>query len=439
MKRLYIYSLLMAGAVLAGCSSENPFTGEEEENGVGVFSKDALNLDVRTEETIKQKAPTRAGNDEINLDDFKIVFNNASTGEAYTSYRYADMPDIVELPAGTYTIYAEYGEDQVAAHESPYYVGRSDEFVISSKSITSDIGTIQCNLNNVKTSVYFDPTLVQHMDDNAYVEVKLGNYSTSSLRFNKEHSKNGTAGYFKAGSETTLVATFKGNIDGYEVNETKTLNGVAAGNHYRFTFKLHNHKGETTGSVPGTIEVDASVSVTDVNLGVELKPDEVLDDDERPTEDPEPGTENPPTPPTEGGPTVTAREPINLDGWNDAYEGLQCILDVHSDTGITGFTVKIDSDTLAPLLGDVGLAKEFDLITGQALSDDVEPGKDLEAGLSGLELPVKNQVKDQTDVIFNVSDFMGLLGIYGAADHKFVLTVTDAGGTTVKELKLRTK
>lgn len=416
----------MAGAVLAGCSSENPFTGEEEENGVGVFSKDALNLDVRTEETIKQKAPTRAGNDEINLDDFKIVFNNASTGEAYTSYRYADMPDIVELPKGTYTIIAEYGEDQVAAHESPYYIGYSDEFTVSPMSITSNIGTIQCNLSNVKTSVYFDPTLVQHMDDNAYVEVKLGNLSTSSLRFTKDHSKNGTAGYFKAGEETTLVATFRGNIDGYEVNETKTLDGVSAGNHYRFTFKLHNHKGETTGSVPGTIEVDASVSVTDVNLGVELKPDEVLDDDERPTEDPEPGTENPPTPPTESGPVIEALGgiefgvPVNVNGSS------QVELVITSKSGFTEFSVLVESETLD--ISEAGLPNPLDLIN---------PGDALGA-LQGLGLMPEDleSLEGQNKANFSLTGFMPLLYPTFMGEHKFHLTIGDADGSVTKTLIL---
>lgn len=436
MKRLYIYSLLTAGAFLGGCSSENPFTGEESKDGVGIFSKEALNLEVSTEGTIKQKAPTRAENDEVNIDEFKIVFSNASTGTPYTSFRYADMPDIVELPSGTYTIYAEYGEDNVAAFRSPYYKGQSDEFTISPKSITSNIGAIKCNLCNVKTSVYFDPILAQHMDDEAHVEVKLGNYSTSSLSFYKSHSQDATPGYFKAGGETTIVATFKGKIDGYEVNETKTRDGVAPGNHYRFTFKLHNHKGETTGDVPGTIEVDASVQVTDVNLGVEIQPDDVLDDDERPTEDPEPGTEDPedPTPPAQSGPTIESLGGLQFNTPIEISDDLDYRLTFKSETGFTQFVVDIDSNTLTPEeLANVGLSDHLDLINPGEFKDALSGSYPDE----GFDFPVCEDIEGQLEVhIDNLGNFMTLLTALGPGNHKFHFTISDASGTTKTTLIL---
>ena len=144
----------------------------------------------------------------------------------------------------------------------------------------------------------------------------------------------------------------------------------------------------------------------------------------------------PVTPPADGdGPTVVGRAPINIDDWNVAFEGLECVLDVHSETGITGFKVKIDSATLTDgILTGVGLASEFDLIACTTAA-----GTDVRDGLEGLGLPVAEQVNGQKDVVFDVSQFMGLLGIYGAADHRFILTISDASGTVVKELKLRTE
>lgn len=429
--------MLAVGAVLGGCSSENPFVGDEDKEGVGQFSKEALDLNVSTEETIKQKAPTRADEEEFNMDDFKIVFTDAKTGSPYTTYKYGEMPDIVELPSGTYTIYAEYGEDNVAAFNSPYYKGQSDEFVISPKSITSNIGAIKCNLCNVKTSVYFDPILAQRMDDDAHVEVRLGNHSTSTLSFYKNHSQSATPGFFKAGGETTIVATFKGKIDGNDITETKTLDGVAAGNHYRFTFKLHNHKGETTGDVPGTIEVDASVSVTDINLGVEIEPDKVLDDDERPKEDPEPGTEDPedpPTPPAQNGPKVESLGGLQFNTPIEITDGLDYRLTFTSETGFTEFMVDIESNTLtADELEGAGLSDHLDLIN---------PGEFKEA-LSGsypdegFDFPVCEDVEGQLEVhINNLGNFMPLLQALGPGNHKFHFTISDASGTTKTTLML---
>ena len=39
---------------------------------------------------------------------------------------------------------------------------------------------------------------------------------------------------------------------------------------------------------------------------------------------------------------------------------------------------------------------------------------------------------------FDITGFLGLLAVLGPGDHDFVLTVTDANGTTVSKVMLRT-
>ena len=53
----------------------------------------------------------------------------------------------------------------------------------------------------------------------------------------------------------------------------------------------------------------------------------------------------------------------------------------------------------------------------------------------GLGLPCN--VGGQKDVGFDISTFMTLLGALGSAEHHFILTVTDANGTTTKTLKIK--
>lgn len=55
--------------------------------------------------------------------------------------------------------------------------------------------------------------------------------------------------------------------------------------------------------------------------------------------------------------------------------------------------------------------------------------------LTGLGLPVN--VAGQKDVEFDISGFLFLMGALGECEHHFVLTVTDANGTTVKTLKIK--
>ncbi|MBD5357181.1 MAG: DUF4493 domain-containing protein [Bacteroides sp.] len=436
MKFKNIYSLLGGMLLLSGCAAEAPFQSErEDKDGMGEFRKDALNLDVISGDGIN--VVTRAGEEDININDFKIQF--FKDGNLEKAVRYGEMPDVIMLDPGVYRITAKYNEDKDAEWNNPFFEGMSGEFSVTAGSITSDIDPIKCTLKNVKVSIIFDETLKNDMSEESYIEVKLGN-SGPGLKYTMQNE--GEAGYFRKGSESTLIATFHGEINGSEVTETKSLQEVTEGTHYQVTFKLHGHNSENSGNASGSVSVDASVNYENIEQDVTVK-DQLLDDeserpsqDDDPNEDPNgPNDDDPVTPPSDGGPTITGREPINIDDWNVATEGLTCILDVHSDTGITGFKVKINSATLTDdILTGVGLAAEFDLI-----SCTTAAGTDVKEGLEGLGLPVAEQVENQKDVVFDVSQFMGLLGIYGAADHIFVLTVTDASGTTVKELKLRTE
>lgn len=112
----------------------------------------------------------------------------------------------------------------------------------------------------------------------------------------------------------------------------------------------------------------------------------------------------------------------------DPVNGLEVIVDITSETGITGFTMTINSDVLTPdELAGISLAQTMDLIN---------PG-DCKGGLVFLNFPVEDAVKGQTELSFDISDFMLELAGLGSGDSDFVLNVTDAGGTTTATLHLR--
>ncbi len=102
---------------------------------------------------------------------------------------------------------------------------------------------------------------------------------------------------------------------------------------------------------------------------------------------------------------------------------------VDSEAGISVFTIDINSTALTDeVLQSVGLAAHLDL---------VNPGQ-YKQGLISLGFPVEvGGMKDVPE--FDISSLVPLLNIYGAGDHKFVLTVGDANGTTVRTLHFVTK
>lgn len=128
------------------------------------------------------------------------------------------------------------------------------------------------------------------------------------------------------------------------------------------------------------------------------------------------------------GPTITWRG--QSDDYFDTVHSIddikELIIDVTSDTGITGFEVEIISKELnSDALADVGLKDKFDLIN---------PGE-IKGNLETLGLPVGDEVNNKRAVVFDISKFMTMLKAF-AGTHEFKLTVSDASGTVTKRVIL---
>lgn len=416
----YIFGIIGAGvlAVTAGCSKDLPFDGPELETGS--VSRSALDVTVNTTEYLVRSA-------NVDVNDVMVSFIPEGKTEPYVTYRYGDMSEIVTLPVGVYTAEATYGENESAAWDAPYYAGVSSKFNVVADRVTTDIEPIVCTLSNVKVSIVFDTALAAVMSGDAKVSVSVG--ESGNLDFMKADSER--QGYFRFDANTdpdaknTLAATFSGLVEGSAVSETKTYDNVAPGNYYRITFRLHAHEPSTGGASAG-VTVDATVETVDKDGNVNPD-DELLVDDSRPNEGEEPGP-GPVTPPVTGeGPEATLSEGLSLTEVNNITDGMECVLHVASETGLTVFTVDIVSPTLTPEeLENVGLKSHLDLVS---------PG-DLEEALAGLGFPVN--VGGEKECDFVLTDFLPLLGALGPGDHTFKMTIADASGTNIVNLRFRT-
>ena len=109
-----------------------------------------------------------------------------------------------------------------------------------------------------------------------------------------------------------------------------------------------------------------------------------------------------------------------------------CMIRITAPLAIKDFKIKIVSSALTPEeLEVVGLAAEFSLVNST----------DMFESLSGLGFPVGDQVYNQTLISedqLDITDFLGILGMLGAGDHDFVMTVTDMeGNSTTKTVMMR--
>lgn len=410
MNRITIYLLALLALVgLAGCK-EGGFEPEPE-TGTGKLSTARLMLSISNEELRKSASWTRS----VELADF--VVDILQDGKTVRTYRYADMPGVIELPIGTYTAKAHLGENPKAEWEAPYYAGESEPFTIAKDQIT-EAQTIVCKLANVRVTIIYSEDLLKHMADDAKVNVVMGDDAT--LSFAKTETRSGYFAYLEGSN--TLAATFDGLVDGVKETAAKVYTDVAPGTHYRITYTLHTPGTDPNASgniVPG-VTVDAKVEIVDMNINVDPG------DDDRPGGGDRPGNGDTPDPPKPGaGPVVTISEGMSFESVNEVTPTSTVVVNITSETGITAFTVDIVSSTLTPeVLTGVNLSDHLDLVT---------PG-DLEAGIAGLGLPVN--VGGQKEVNFDISSFMSLLAIYGDNSHKFILKVSDASGSVTKVLQL---
>lgn len=413
---------------MAGCSKEKGFD-EEMSDHEGQVLKTALDMSTTSDQIMVTRAEQG-----VDLSNFKINFIKKGETVATKSYTYSEMPDVVTLKVGTYTATAELGQDLNAEWENPYFKGQSEEFDVEAYKITSFISPIECALMNIKATIAFDETLLAAMSPDSYVEVKVGD--NPGLNFTSAEATSGKAGYFKHTNENTLVATFHGKVNGSDIVESKSYEGIAKGRWYKLTFKLHqNSGGDPTGGASGEIVVDASVTTEDVNADVTLEDDAPLDDSDRPNwgggDDPEP-----PTP--DNAPEIIAiSQGMVFDTPWSVTAASECEFKIisHAEGGMQEFTCEIISQDLTPEeLGSMNLPNVLDLVNEPA-PDSKYPNYWNVLGNDPFNFPTN--VGGQSEVIFKLSDFMGMMAVFGNHQHTFRFHVKDANGEVNKDLILQ--
>ncbi len=393
--------LLVLGASLISCDSDKI---DYDLRGSGKLNLGSLNNELNIEIETKSGA--------TDLSSYLVILKSASTDAVVGEYTYGTMPQIVELAAGSYVVEVNSHEPEPAAFAAPFY-SASQNFVIESNSVTN-LAKMTCVLSNVRVSIDYDMTLKPLLGDNVEVSVSL---SGSMLTFAKNESR---SGYFMlTDGQNVLTAVLTGDIDGEEVTYPIVLPNIKAGEHRQITFSIKNVVDDPNeGDGTFEITVDTSCDGVDQDVDVDINEGVIEDDDDE--KDPE-----------------VPNVPITIegDGFDISKEqyvpagGSTIIVKIDAPKGISNLIVEIDSETLTPdILSSVGLASNFDL---------AYPG-DLKDGLASLGFPVSEGVIGETSLVFNITDFTSLLGLYGPAMHNFHLKVVDMEGNELsKTLKLK--
>lgn len=250
-------SMSLAGAsvlLLAGCSAD---VVDWASSAQGVLDCKALDVDYTG--SARHTRATEANG--VNVNDFTVEFLDCE-GKAAKTYTYSQMPDIVMLPVGTYTVRAHYGDNTQAGWDSPYYEGSSTQFEIRKNEITTVPQTVVCRLSNIRVQVNIENFGTDTVSDDTTVTVAVGEAGTT-LVFDK--STLGKSAYFPyvAGS-SSIAATFEGTVYGDKISANHTYNDAAPGNAYIINFRITRPDNVQDGDITlgdGGIDVDTTVDV----------------------------------------------------------------------------------------------------------------------------------------------------------------------------------
>ena len=426
-KLLYIF---MAVSLLGGMSSCNEKwevpneDASKNEDGTGMLSTRDLVIDVINAEQIRE---SRASEDFSNY----TVSVIAKTTTDTITWKYSEMPGLPVLKVGDYTLKVESGKLQKAAWDSPYFVGSKD-FTIIKDQITN-IGTVTCKLQNLKVSVIFDDELRAASGNDVQCEIQTVSEGTEDgfLVYTLDESRDG---YFELPTgNSTMLAKFTGTVNNYPESFVTTFTEVKAGQHYIITFKLRTGEyeiPEATGTVNfGNLNIDMSVTGHDMTNSID--PGEDIIQGTRPGQEEWPGGPvDPGTDPTDpdkptpgvgkiefdsdyldlGSGKINNSTKFGTEEWGDDL--LPAKVNITAENGVKDLVVKIESPSLD--VTDVGLDDEFSLVDPQ----------NLEEALKGLGFPTGSEVRNQTLVVFDISEFIPMLAGFPGV-HKFTITVTD--------------
>ena len=420
MKKIFLicFTLIASTLLFCACHMESM---EDIVNAKGNLSlssmKVGVNLDV---DVVYLDSRTES---EIDLSNYIVTIYDKYSQRA-GQWVYSEMPEIVSLAVGTYTVEVKSAAEPSNGFDIPYYKGTAT-CEVKENQVTEGL-EISCKLANMLFTVEYDESFQDKISEDVVTTITIGE---NSLQIPASESRK--AYLIAPDSETASIeVNLKGTIDGEVIDYSEHFDNVKSGVHniIKYQFIPVSDGSVAGGAFSVSIAIDSSLTGSDESVSVNPGP--------------EPGIDDFPTGGGEGDnlPTIvgTIFNGNSFDISNDVLEvptstnennPLPLQVTLSAANGIAHVFVTIDSETLTEdILTGVNLAASFDL---------AEPGE-LEAGLKGLGFPTGDAVVGQTTILFDVTGFTPLLGLYGAASHNFIIRLIDQQGLEVTQtLKIK--
>lgn len=414
MKNIFLICLTLMAVLFtfSACHSEKMETGATDVTGQLSLASMKMEVDLKVDTVAYPQS--RAG---VDVSNFLLTIKN-SQGEQVEQYTYSEMPEIISLPVGTYTVVASSAEAATNGFDVPFYTGSTEQFTIKENELT-EVSALTCRLANVMISVEYDEELRKLMGEDVVTTVKIGDNSLDI-----PSSETRKAYLIAPASAGSMDITLKGTIDGESVTEVKRVENVQAGQYNIIKYVLSpvdDGNNSVGGNLNIAINIDSSMTSSDETVGV--NPGEEPGIDDFPTdggEEPGDGDGD-----GEGGITsdisITGKDlggsPFDIDQTQTITGATTLIVGIEAPAGIQNLKVTISSDN-----------EEFESIGASFGTFDLANPGDKESMIAELGLPYGTAVKDKTELDFDISTFTALLTFEGT--HTFYIAVTDNQGKT---------
>lgn len=413
MKKI-LFAMSAAAVMFAGCKKTEITTSEAGLGSVS-FSISSDNSEYVTKAELPQ----------VDVNTFKVKITGKDNGYSEEWASVSEMPGVLELVSGNYTVTATSPDAKPVAWDQPVYGGSQDFTVMVGK--VSNVN-LKCSITNMMVTI--NPT------DDFLNELTGWNVTVTSedghLTWNRTEYDEGKAAFFDVAPLNVLV---KGErFDGTEViQQTLIIDEVAAKDHH-----IINLDAKVTGSIEGGglhLTVDNTVNDRNENINIPGL-EEIPVEDEPGTEEPggETGDEEDPQPSTAPVMTWEANPDFAVTPITDPMSDVTIKID--APEGIKEFIVKVESPTMAFLSIVSGMvsAENAHVAEGYVILDLINDATAVAA--LGELLPAGDAVNGQTTVNFSLSQLVPLIDGFGpepGSIHTFTLSVTDTKDQTLSK------
>lgn len=434
-----IYSILFASVIAANftsCEMKDELWGKDDnpaEQGqlqLSLSSNVRQNI-VRNTAADNGSKPGSFDEAELNVSNYTLEVTDLNTNIVAMSGTLTELGGnnnsvSLTLNKGKYTVKAyNYDGSNATSSARPYFMGSYDVEILPGNTTNAPV---TCSLQNIEVSISLAESFKTSFKDD--YEVTVDNGAGAIQLFNKDNINTKYYMAVPANNSSTMTVSVKATtvaqgviperdiVRTYTIQKPENAEGnseLAAGDAFIINLK---EDGSSTSYIDFGMTVNFSFAEQDEIIGIPTENITFTDKGDEP-EQPQPG---------EDAITFTGLPAEYTDPAENNPEGV--VVTIEAKEGIENLFVNIttDNEGFGSTIAGLGLGGEFDL----ANPGDLEPilTGSLDSG-DGIGLLKPGEViKGQTSYIFDVTEFMALLPLYGKNHCTFSIRVVDAKGNT---------